>query len=464
MIKITPQEVEAIHSGNRVELFKAVLVDKNGIEKCDLKVTNGEISYSDDRDIQKVGSISYRIPDISKRIEDDTSFRGVVIIGDDGKSYLMSVEVTGLISIQLTDEGKPLPNPQIKIGDDGFLYSENVMEPFETYLVIDETGWEWEIGCETDGIIYSMKTSTGHKVFYHDERIEVDFLNDRINVKYGIVIGNQIRWWDKGLYVQVKPRELNGVVSTNLYDENLILKRTRILDDKVFPAGTNYIDVLQYFIIYCGVIKIRIEPTDLVLRTDVVVDSKKSCLEWFNYFAAQINYTNLYVDGSGWFVSDKYKEPTPSMVGYVYESDELSVICGDLNRIIDNTNVPNVFRRTVSHPILGELTSTYVNDDPTDKYSTVNTSMNYSEETIDNIASQEELDNYTRKEAWRVKQVTEEISFSTLNMPHHEGSEILELRHPEASGIVVEFGWSMNLKSGARMKHKAKRLVSLNDD
>lgn len=74
-----------------------------------------------------------------------------------------------------------------------------------------------------------------------------------------------------------------------------------------------------------------------------------------------------------------------------------------------------------------------------------------------------ELDNITRKAAWQAKQITQEISFQTLNMPHHTTGDILDLRHPEARGIVVESAWSMTLKAGAKMTHKVKRLVSLSE-
>lgn len=461
MINLRPEEVSALHS-NREEFYKLTLVDKTGVEKCELEMINGTITCNSERAIKKTGTLTYRVPNISRKVEDTAPDSLKVIASDNGLKFYIGIEATGMIYTLETDRSKEVDYVGIiKCQDDGVLYTLEEVSGKELEL-IDGNGITWAVGVET-GVIYSESTTKPQKLYYREEKIEIDFLNDRVKVWMGIRIGQNIRWWPKGVFVNIQPKKKNGVISTQVYDETIVLQRTRILDDKVFLKGTPYNEVLTYLLIYSGIQRFDIEPTNLVLQTDIVLDSKKNILEWFNYFAEQINYTSVYVDDNGFFVSSQYKEPTPLNVTYTYAADEMSIITGDLNSTMDNYNIYNVFTLIVAHPQLGELVSTYINEDPTDKYSIVNTNMNYFEKPIDNVAGQVELDNLTRKEAWKAKQISQEITFETLNMPNHSIGDILDLRHPNATGVVVESAWAMPLRAGARMTHKVKRLVNLNE-
>ena len=297
--------------------------------------------------------------------------------------------------------------------------------------------------------------------FQVDDRI--NYLTDRVKIYMGIMIGKTLRWYSLGVFLLVKPVIKNGIVSCQIYDENILIQQSRIDGVKLFLKGTLYTEVLSYLLVSIGFIKVNIEPSALTLQTDLILDGNKTNLEWFNYLAAQINYTSLYVNADGWFTSKKYIEPSPINVGYVYEENQMSVIAGEVETTMDSFLIPNKFIRIVSHPQLGELVSTYTNEDPTDPYSVRNRETITDRQIVDNIASQEELDNLTLKAAWNAKQVTQDVVFNTLNMPHHEIGDILDLRHKHARGIFVESGWDIELKAGATMRHRVKRLVNLND-
>lgn len=462
MINLTDIERAALHN-NRQEFYKLTLVDKFGVEKCELEMINGSITCNSERAIKKTGTLTYRIPNKINKVEDFAPEDVKYILSDSGLTYAIGIYPTGeLYSRDILETETSKYIGIIKIKDNGELYTlENGAG--EEFTLIDNKGFTWSVGVDGAGLIYSEDTIYNRKIYYKFEPIQIDFLNDRVKVYMGIRINKTIKWWSKGLFVNIQPTVQNGIVSTKIYDETIIMQRTRILDDKVFLQGTNYGEVLSYLLVYCGIQNINIEVTNLTLPIAVILDSKKNVLEWFNYFAEQINYTSLYVDDDGFFTSRQYTEPSPSNVGYTYIANELSIITGDLNAFIDNYNVANVFRLIVAHPILGELTATYINDDPTDPYSIVNTNMHYYEKVIDNVAGQIELNNLAKKEAWFAKQLTEEISFQTLNMPNHTIGDVLELKHPNATGIVVENEWTMQLKSGSKMTHKVKRLVNLNE-
>lgn len=291
----------------------------------------------------------------------------------------------------------------------------------------------------------------------------INYLSDKVRIIYRLKVGESWKDYSLGIYNMIKPIENNGIVETQVYDEAIILQQARYLEPKLFLEGTLYTEVLSQILTSCKLIKVNIEPSTLTLQSDLIFDDSKSKLEWFNTIAKQINYNPLSVNAEGWFISSKYKEPSPLNVGYVYEANQLSVLLGEPNTTIDFWQVPNIFKRVVSHPVVGEMVSIYINDNPTDLFSTYNRHEIVDTQIIENIANQIELDNLTRKAAFEAKQVTQEVAFNTLIMPQHGVGDILELRHDKLKGIFVEQGYTIQLKSGGVMSHRVKRLVQLDD-
>ncbi|MHC1749477.1 MAG: hypothetical protein AB9856_14490 [Cellulosilyticaceae bacterium] len=304
---------------------------------------------------------------------------------------------------------------------------------------------------------------TAMLTFKNDNRI--DYLNDKCKSYMGIKIDSTLRWYPLGVFLMVKPKIQKNICSCQCYDETMYIKQDRIQEPKLFLKGANYGDVLKYFLISCGITKINIQSTTLVLTADIVCDYSKNKLEWFNYFADQINYTHLATDENGWFVSKKYTEPSPNTVNHIYKDDDLSIITGGLDIVMDYYNVPNAFTRIVSNPNVPQMVSTYINRDPTSKFSVQGRHGKKISDisTIDNVANQAELDNLVRKLAFNSVQIEQEVSFNTLNMPNHSIKDILDLRHKDLKGIFIEQKYSMQLKAeqAMNMRHTCKRLVRL---
>lgn len=311
--------------------------------------------------------------------------------------------------------------------------------------------------------VYSNKAIKRYATLQFSEDSRVDYLNDKIKVLMGIRINGTLKWYSLGVFLMLTFNILDGVCYANCYDETAYIQQAKIDQPKLFLKGTNYAEVLSYFILSCDITKVNIQPTDLTLTTDVVCDYTKNKLDWFNYFAEQINYTSLTTDNNGWFVSKKYVEPSPLNVTNTYKDNEMSIILGTPTRKMDYYNVPNVITRIVSHPQAGTLTSTYINNDPTSRFSITRRHGKRITDiaTVDNIANQIELDNLVRKLAFNAVQVEQEVKFETLNMPTHSINDILDLRHKDLRGIFVEQSYSITLKAGAKMQHTAKRLVRL---
>lgn len=311
--------------------------------------------------------------------------------------------------------------------------------------------------------VYNNKAIKRYATIEFLEDSRVDFLNDKLKVYMGVKVNGTLKWYSLGVFLMLTPTIENGVCTVNCYDEAMSVQQDKIDTPKLFLAGTNYGEVLRYFLISCGITKINIQPTELTLTTDIICDHTKNKLDWFNYFAGQINYTSLTTDSNGWFVSKKYKEPSPLNVTNTYKDNQMSIILGVPIKKMDYYNIPNVITRIVSHPQLGVLRSTYTNNNPTSIFSIQRRHGKRITDidTVDNIANQIELDNLVRKLAFNALQVEQEVTFETLNMPTHTVNDILDLRHKDLSGIFVEQSYSITLKSGSKMKHTCKRLVML---
>nr|DAT14957.1 MAG TPA: protein of unknown function (DUF5048) [Caudoviricetes sp.]DAY98481.1 MAG TPA: protein of unknown function (DUF5048) [Caudoviricetes sp.] len=466
MISLTSNELEILHCkyGSRKEYYRLELLDRGGVKKCDLELVDGSISAEADTPIQKAGTIKFLAPNSTRKVETNPPNTNPLLVSPQGLIYELGIGTDGLLyTLQVNNAARALTVTNIKVDDEGILYTEDITSASIECKLIDLDGFTWRVGIEESGIIYTQLTDDARKIYYRNEKIEINYLTDRVKIYMGIDLNGSRRWYSLGVFLLVKPTIRSGIVSCQIYDENILVQQARIDGIKVFLKGTLYTEVLSYLLISLGFININIEPSVLALQTDIVLDGTKTNLEWFNYFAEQINYTNLYVNADGWFISKKYVEPSPLNVGYIYEENDMSILTGEVDVTMDIWQVANIFTRIVSHPQLGEMTSTYINDDPTDPYSVVNREKIVDRQIVDNIASQVELDNLTRKAAWRAKQISQDVVFGTLNMPHHEIGDILDLRSSSVNGIFVENGWSMQLKAGAVMQHKVKRLVRLDD-
>ncbi|MHC1750739.1 MAG: hypothetical protein AB9856_20900 [Cellulosilyticaceae bacterium] len=291
----------------------------------------------------------------------------------------------------------------------------------------------------------------------------IDYLNDKVKAYMGVLVDNDVVWYPLGVYLFISTKINKEIVSAVCYDGTMQIKQERELAPKLFIAGMNYGEILKYFLVSSGINKINIEPTLLTLTTDTVADYTKNKLEWFNYFADQCNYDHLETDLDGYFTSNKYVEPSPANVEHSYKDNQFSVLGTDHEEVMDYYNIPNVVMRVVNNPSAPALVSVCRNTDPASRFSIQGRKgheiTDYN--TVDNIASQVELDNLTRKIVFNAVQVEQEITFYTLNMPNHSSKDIIELQKENINGIFVEQNWTMRLKAGELMKHTVKRLVRL---
>lgn len=201
--------------------------------------------------------------------------------------------------------------------------------------------------------------------------------------------------------------------------------------------------------------------------------TNSSALEWdigtkklaiINELMRSISYNPMYFDEVGVGHMDPFVQYSDRNLDGVYEDSTQSIIIDGLSNDSNKFEIPNKFIRYVENPDASYLISTYTNTDPSSPYSTVSRGRTIVDsESIDNIATQTDLDNYVLKIAAEKMQSVETLEFSTLNMPGHGYKDCLlvSVSSYGINGKYIEIGWEMDLSQGGSMRHRCEKVVAV---
>jgi hypothetical protein len=149
---------------------------------------------------------------------------------------------------------------------------------------------------------------------------------------------------------------------------------------------------------------------------------------------------------------------------YTYRDDSKSVIFPEMEQALDLFSVPNKWVMVCSEPDRVPLVSTLTNNNINSPTSTVSRGRIITDYRDDiEAADQASLDAITARIAFEASQVYEAVNFESAVMPFHGDSECLTLEYSKL-GIkdkYIETGWSFDLRTGARMQHKVRRVVDI---
>jgi len=244
----------------------------------------------------------------------------------------------------------------------------------------------------------------------------------------------------------------------------VILAEDCVTEHYYIAAGTNYIEAVEALLLSAGIESVIATPNAEVLPTAREFEIGTSKLSIINTLLSEINYNTVTVNSDGVFLLTPYAEPTPDDISIRYSADEVSVLGYLATTELDLYGVPNIFVAVCSNPELGtNLKSVYTNSNPASELSTIRRGRSIVSQVYkpDAITSQYELDKYIRRIAFEGSQVYQKISFETLVMPEHETGTVLEIHHPDFSGVFREYSWSMNLSTGGIMQHEVRRLMAI---
>lgn len=189
-----------------------------------------------------------------------------------------------------------------------------------------------------------------------------------------------------------------------------------------------------------------------------------SKIDIINELLSAINYHPLFFDENGKAIAEKWEYTDSTPVSFSYIANQISVVIDGITVQSNKFAIPNKWVRYVENPDMPYLISTYTNSDPKSPYSTVSRNRTIVDtQAIDNISNQTTLDDYVKRIASESMQATEQVEFSTLNIPGHGYKEILFLDIPAygIQGKYIETAWEMELAPGGTMRHFVERMVVL---
>lgn len=294
---------------------------------------------------------------------------------------------------------------------------------------------------------------------------QVNTLTDRLQVI--MHIDGAARPLGKYVICSIEPQTTPAgrrVGSFTAYDLTYLVQGSKTEKRHYIAAGTKYTDALQTLLIESGITDYIIEPSDATIRTDREDwEPGTSRLTICNDLLAEINYNSLWMDLQGTIRCNKYRQATAENIAHSYSPGQYSMLYPETSQVIDTFNRANVFIRVVEDAeSTTPLRAESVNNDPDSALSTVNQLRRVVDyDTLDNIASQGELQAYVDNLKFKSLLATTETTFSTGPNPVHQAFDVIVLSFGPDSGIYAETSWSIDLSAPYKMQHTGKRVMIL---
>lgn len=251
--------------------------------------------------------------------------------------------------------------------------------------------------------------------------------------------------------------------SVEAYDKCFLLQSTTTEEIVRFAAGSSYADAIYQLLTSAGIERVIFTPTDATLQTDREDwEIGTDYLSIVNELLAEINYNSIWFNASGYAILEKKSEPNVENLKHTYRgTDVTSVLSYNATESVDIFGKPNVFICICENPDLPEpLIARAENNSPQSSLSTLRRGRRIAQTyKVDNIASQQELQNYVDSLMFQSMMSAETLSITTANMPGHGVGDTVAVIHPEISGIYRETGWKLTLGAGKLMSHDLQRMV-----
>lgn len=293
---------------------------------------------------------------------------------------------------------------------------------------------------------------------------DVDFLNDEIAPA---LIINGITYplgvYSIGTFTENADEYGQNTANVEAYDRALKLSQTRTETRLSFAKGTPYKDAIKTLLKDAGIIRVIEEQNEDVLasaREDWEIGT--DYLTIINGLLEEINFNHIWFDLEGNAVLEQYKALENRIVKHEYRAGEFSIIKAAYEKEYDVFAAPNVFMAIVSNPDYDTpMVATGVNDNALSALSTIRRGRRIMAPPVqlDNIASQAALQIYVNNLASQSMLSEERTTFTTAINPKHSVGDMILLDNGNLRGLYEETDWTMTLKAGAQMTHKAKRMV-----
>lgn len=304
------------------------------------------------------------------------------------------------------------------------------------------------------------------------KRTEINWISDEI--KPYIVINGTEHPIGVFLPAAVTPTTNRGQETLNVeaYDRCWLARDNKIENRIYFAAGTKYITALETLLASCGIAAVAVTATDSKLSTARDDwEPGTSYLSIINELLREITYKELWFDANGTAIIEPESVPTARNIRHRFTDQkpdprnekEIGMInvYPVISKQTDIYQRPNVITCVCSSPDRSaDLSATAENNNPESPLSLQRRGRRIVRfEKVNNIPSQEALEEYVKHRMMENMVTGEEITIQTPLMPGFGVNDVCAVSFGDTSGICIEREWDMQLEPGGTMSHKLERVV-----
>lgn len=298
---------------------------------------------------------------------------------------------------------------------------------------------------------------------FYDPGDAVDWLTDEIRPE--IIIDGVPH--SLGIYlpgtVQYAENNTSKTVAVEAYDRCWKVQTRCAETLRYFAEGLNYLDVVVSLLTDAGITSVSKAATDHTLaedREDWGIGA--SNLSIVNELLAEINYKQLWFNQSGAAVLEPAAQATAENIQHVLDNTNVkSLMLPGITRTTDIYAAPNVFLCVCSNADKsGPMIAIAENTNPQSPLSLARRRRKITQVvSVNNIASQEELQAYANRLVTASMMRGETINVETCLLPSFGVDDVVGLKYGDFMEICIEKGWTMNLGIGGTMQHTMERVI-----
>lgn len=299
---------------------------------------------------------------------------------------------------------------------------------------------------------------------------KINYLSDRIKpfIRFHLPPFGTMDWveWPQGLFTLVSPTRgdnADGLITRDVqaYDLLQIFDDDRPTGRYSVAAATNIITAVTTLL---GTVAKNVTTHSGTMTTTREWEPGTSKLRIINDLLGMVNYKSLAFDANGVALVQPYVAAASRTEEYTYDDSNIGLIVPEVDQTLDLFSIANHWTAVVSEPDRPELIASYTNTDPGSPTSTVRRGRTITEVLTEvEVVDLTTLQAMVARRAFEASQVYEAIDFTTGMMPVHAGDDVYRINYGNLA-INAKFSeqtWGMELKAGATMKHRARRVVSV---
>jgi hypothetical protein len=303
----------------------------------------------------------------------------------------------------------------------------------------------------------------------------IDYLSDRIRpwIRLHLPPYGPADWaeWPQGVFLLSTPRRrvnAEGLITREVeaYDQIQVYADDLVASRYYVPFEYQYMSAIRTLLGITSPWYPPVKYPPLIQGLPVAKEwpPGTSKLKIINELLSAVNHESLSFDEMGGAVIRPYIPPSDRAPEFTYASDQYGLIVPELDQELDLFTVPNRWVLVFSEPEVPPLVASYTNSNPTSPTSTVRrgriiTDFRTEQEAADLATLQEKA----ARLAFEASQIFEAIEFSTAMMPFHSGNDVYNIVYDRMAinAKYAEQSWEIELRAGATMKHRARRVVSV---